>query len=97
MSADEFELEVEKRFLEKDYYVIKSAGSRGACDIIAIPLKESDDQRPVCIQCKSGKQPRLTVKELENLRKLAKRYNMRFMLAVKQFINNKWITKFMEL
>lgn len=47
-----FEYRVRDLFEESDYFVVRSAGSHGQADLVAIP---KDGTRPLLVQCKHTK------------------------------------------
>lgn len=53
----------------KGYYVIRSGGSKGLFDVIAIPLKNSGNTTIKCIQSKSNRKP--CSKELNKIKEIS--------------------------
>jgi Holliday junction resolvase len=68
-----FEYRVKNYLIKKGYFVVRSAGSKGAADLIAI-LPYCNHSKVFLIQCKYGK-GQIDRQEIINLTRLADKYN----------------------
>lgn len=96
--GSDFERDILGKFEAKGFLVVRSAGSKNPCDLIAIPTKHNLDKRPICIQCKKRERGvYLTKKEREELAKLKEVYDIRVMVAKRYKKGKRWVTEFEEL
>jgi len=70
-----FEYRVRDYFIKSGYFVVRSAGSKGLADLIAIPQKNNHLLKPILVQCKSG-DGRINAVELKALKALAYKYDI---------------------
>lgn len=68
ISGRRFEYKVIKWLKEQDFYAVRSAGSKGVCDVLAVQYGT-----PMCIQCKN-REGLISKKERLELRKAANKY-----------------------
>jgi len=92
---------VMKQLEKEGYYTIRSAGSHRLCDVIAIPRASTEYEKPLCIQCKKTSKlnqlPRISKKEIEELRQFEKDFNVKVMLAIRFRFKGRWITKILTI
>jgi Holliday junction resolvase len=70
-----FEKRVQKYFEERDFFVVRSAGSKGVADLVVIrPYR-----LPIFVQCKYGKN--ITTEEKMKLRDKCEDLNVRGLIA----------------
>ena len=95
------ETDILKRLEKQGFYVVRSAGSHRLCDLIAIPNKNMDEDKPLCIQCKKttkpNQLPRIDKKELEALKRLEENYNVRVLLGLRYRVKGRWQTKLVTI
>lgn len=78
-SGRQFEYRVRDLFTKHNYYVIRSAGSKGKADLVALKAGRS----PVLIQCKAGQINSRERKEAAELHALAAELGCTALLAGK--------------
>ena len=88
-----FEKKIQEKYEKEGYFVIRSSGSHGIADLVAIPSLESRyigmignvyaDNPPILIQCKATKKGKYT-KECSKLIKIAKKYGCKAKLITKE-------------
>lgn len=98
----DFERDILHYFKEMGYYVIRSAGSKRLCDLIAVPNRGKLISEPLCIQCKKTakryeKLPSISGEELMKLRMLEENYKLKVLLAFRFRRGNKWVTEIVTL
>jgi Holliday junction resolvase len=70
-----FEYRVKKYFEDKKYFVVRSAGSKGIADLVAIYRNNPPKQRlPLIIQCKNMSYRRVPKKEVRRFLDFASKY-----------------------
>jgi len=74
-----FEIRVKEDLEEKGYFVIRSAGSKGVFDLIAIA---PNGKEILGIQCKAG--GKIPSEEKQEIIKVAEKYNIKPCLALKK-------------
>ena len=89
-----FEYRVKKHLEDKEYYVIRSAGSKSAFDLVAIPTVDNVSllSETIFIQCKYGQ--KITKKERDALVKLERHFWGDLLILVAWAKPNKLITFF---
>lgn len=81
---------------EKGYLVVRSAGSKSPCDLIAV----SENGEVYCIQCKKTTKntiPYIRRSELADLQKLEEKYRIKVLLAIRFRLKGRWYTKLLSI
>jgi Holliday junction resolvase len=79
ISGVRFERKVRDYLIKKKYYVVRSAGSKGIIDLVAIPHDPVFIHRVICVQCKHNSSP---LPKNSVIKRFLKNHNVRFLVAL---------------
>jgi len=79
-----FEYRVKEHYEKEGYYVVRTAGSKGIADLVAIPNRKDFIEYALLIQCKRISYKKVSKQEVRKLLETASKYKAIPVLATKE-------------
>ena len=86
IAGKKFEYKVKEHYEKEGYYVVRTAGSKGIADLVAIPNRENYflPELALLIQCKKTSYKKLSKREIREFLETASKYKAIPILATKE-------------